>query len=361
MQDETTYLSLQSLGQDLFHNPADAPVRVVSDADSIRGIEEETGLSCGVLFKDSRVALLRDAVILPDGSRGTYLRVIPASLRPGAVVVPLLPDGRFVLLRHFRHATRDWLLEFPRGFAEPGESPEETARRELKEETGLDVDGARLQRLGYVHPDSGLQAGRVNCFLAQIGDCDEGDIAPVDKLEGIDGILLLSRAELEQKIATGQIVDGFTLSALTLMRAGGKKRDRAETRVFLGGTCNGSRWRDELVPQLEIGYFNPVVEDWDAGAARREREERERDGFLLYVFTPLSEGGYSIAEVVDDSNKRPERTIMCIVHEDAGKVFSEHQEKALRRVGEMVERNGGRFFDSLSDVAEYLNRAARRE
>ena len=33
-------------------------------------------------------------------------------------------------------------------------------------------------------------------------------------------------------------------------------------KVFLGGTCNGSTWREELIPILEINYFNPVVSDW---------------------------------------------------------------------------------------------------
>jgi len=34
-------------------------------------------------------------------------------------------------------------------------------------------------------------------------------------------------------------------------------------RVFLGGTCNNSKWRDVLIPRLKIDYFNPVVDDWN--------------------------------------------------------------------------------------------------
>ena len=33
-------------------------------------------------------------------------------------------------------------------------------------------------------------------------------------------------------------------------------------KVFLGGTCNNSKWRDKLIPMLNIDYFNPVVDDW---------------------------------------------------------------------------------------------------
>ena len=37
-------------------------------------------------------------------------------------------------------------------------------------------------------------------------------------------------------------------------------------KVFLGGTCNGSKWRNELIPSLNVDYFDPVVEDWNEEA-----------------------------------------------------------------------------------------------
>ena len=79
-------------------------------------------------------------------------------------------------------------------------------------------------------------------------------------------------------------------------------------KVFLGGTCNDSKWRDKLIPMLKINYFNPVVEDWNEEAREQERQERKICDFCLYVITPALAGVYSIAEVVDDSNKRPAKT-----------------------------------------------------
>ena len=131
-------------------------------------------------------------------------------------------------------------------------------------------------------------------------------------------------------------------------------------KVFLGGTCNESVWRDELIKMLEIDYFNPVVDDWTEECYQEELRQREICDYCLYVITPRMTGVYSIAEVVDDSNKRPEKTIFCLLTadvDDIGKVimFNPGQLKSLDRVGRMVEKNGGKYFRELRDVAEFLN------
>ena len=81
--------------------------------------------------------------------------------------------------------------------------------------------------------------------------------------------------------------------------------------VFLGGTCADSEWREELIPMLITDYFHPIVEVWDDAAQQRELDARENSEFCLYVLSPRLEGFYSVAEVVDDSNKRPDKTIFC--------------------------------------------------
>lgn len=125
-------------------------------------------------------------------------------------------------------------------------------------------------------------------------------------------------------------------------------------KVFLGGTTNDSNWRDKLIDDLKIDYFNPVVDDWNEEAQKNEIKERKDSDFVLYVITPKMEGVYSIAEVVDDSNKRPEKTIFAYINED-GKEFSDHQVKSLDMVGEMVKENGGKWFKSLGEISDYLN------
>jgi len=127
------------------------------------------------------------------------------------------------------------------------------------------------------------------------------------------------------------------------------------TKVFLGGTCNDSIWRKVLIPMLNIDYFDPVVEDWTEKEQAEERKQREECDYCLYVITPLMSGVYSIAEVIDDSNKRPEKTLFCALTADKDCCFTEGQRKSLDQVGAMVVRNGGKYFPALITVADYLN------
>jgi len=127
-------------------------------------------------------------------------------------------------------------------------------------------------------------------------------------------------------------------------------------KVFLGGTCNGSTWRERLIKELYINYFNPVVPDWNDAAYQEELRQREICDYVLYVITPRMTGVYAVAEVIDDSNKRPEKTLFAYIAEDDGMTFTEGQLKSLNAVGKMVEKNGAVFFTSLKDVADYLNK-----
>lgn len=129
----------------------------------------------------------------------------------------------------------------------------------------------------------------------------------------------------------------------------------SETNVFLGGTCNGSQWRERLKPSLKVTYFDPVVPEWNEAAQAAEIKAREESDFVVYTLTPKMTGVYSVAEVVDDSNKRPERTILLILEEDDGETFTPHQLKSLRQVQKMVVANGGRSVNSLTELAELLN------
>ena len=81
-------------------------------------------------------------------------------------------------------------------------------------------------------------------------------------------------------------------------------------KVFLGGTANKTTWREELIPMLEIPYFNPVVEDWTEECIKIENDEKENKcGVHLYVITPEILGVYSIAEAVQSSNSNNKKTI----------------------------------------------------
>lgn len=124
------------------------------------------------------------------------------------------------------------------------------------------------------------------------------------------------------------------------------------TKVFLGGTCNKSTWRDELIPLLKIDYFNPVVNDWTPECQAREIEEREKADFKLFVITAAMTGVFSIAEAVEEAIKNPIQTILVVIEEG----FSAGQLKSLKATSDLIKRNGAYVFDSLHEIAEFLNK-----
>jgi len=126
-------------------------------------------------------------------------------------------------------------------------------------------------------------------------------------------------------------------------------------KVFLGGTCNESKWREKLIKLLKIDYYNPVVPDWTPECMAEEIKQRELCDYCLYVITPKMTGVYSIAEVVDDSNKKPKQTIFCVLKADEDKMFDVGQLKSLDSVGKMVVKNGGKYFTVLQQVADFFN------
>ena len=76
-------------------------------------------------------------------------------------------------------------------------------------------------------------------------------------------------------------------------------------RIFLGGTCVDTTWREELIKEIEpagIEYFNPVVKDWTAECqAIEEDEKNNKCDCHLYVITKEMMGTYSIAEIINSA------------------------------------------------------------
>lgn len=87
-------------------------------------------------------------------------------LHPGAaVIVPLLDDGRVILVRQYRRAVDQWLLELPAGTLDPGELPRACAARELEEETGWQA--RTLTRIARFYAAPGVTSEELTVFLAR--------------------------------------------------------------------------------------------------------------------------------------------------------------------------------------------------
>ncbi len=129
-----------------------------------------------------------------------------------------------------------------------------------------------------------------------------------------------------------------------------------KNKVFLGGTCNDSLWRECMIDFLEIDFFNPVVEDWTPECQKNEMLEKEHKcNVHLYVITKLMTGVFSIAEVMDSVHTRGKRTIFHVIPEG----IDERQLRSLQAVVDLVNLRGGIAYidNDLNRTPRLLNHA----
>ena len=128
----------------------------------------------------------------------------------GVVVVPIDDDNRIILIRQFRHGVRMWMRELPRGSRNEGETPEQGAARELKEELGYEM--VECWPLGRVANDSAQLRSLPWLVAARV---KPAGAAHPESTEAIDATYRYTFSELARECASGNIVDSFTLCALT--------------------------------------------------------------------------------------------------------------------------------------------------
>ena len=147
-------------------------------------------------------------------------------------VVPVTSDGRFVLVRHYRHVSRTLTWEIPGGMVDPGESPAGAAARETLEETGY--GGGELLFLGHVNPNPALFSNRVHTFLAR-GVERRGEPA-VEGTEDIE-VGVVSRDALDALVAAGEVDHALVIAALYWFDR--MERGLSRPRAYEGGETHG--------------------------------------------------------------------------------------------------------------------------
>lgn len=126
---------------------------------------------------------------------------------PGAsAAIPFLDKHRILLVRQYRYAVKDYLLEIPAGTIEEGEEPEETIKRELEEETGYCA--GKIEKINSFFPSPGYTDETIYLYKAT-------DLTPSDK-EKEKNIQLseISIDEIQELINRGEIRDGKTIIAV---------------------------------------------------------------------------------------------------------------------------------------------------
>ena len=158
----------------------------------------ETVIESEQVFSGSRIGVRVDQVRMADG-RLAQREVVE---HPDAVVIlALRDDGLIAFVRQWRHPAGRALLELPAGRVDPGESVAETARRELREEVGLDPARLDFVRGFYVAP--GFATEYLHGFVAR--DCTESSLEADEDEELI--VEWLSLGEAIERVEAGEIID----------------------------------------------------------------------------------------------------------------------------------------------------------
>jgi ADP-ribose pyrophosphatase len=164
---------------------------------------EEKTINTVKIFDGKVVKLKVDKVILPNGKQSTREIV----KHPGAVaVIPITNDDKIVLVEQFRKPLEKSIVEIPAGKLEPGEDPQETAVRELEEETGYTTKS--LTKLTSFYTSPGFADEIMHIYVAkELEKLD--DVPSLDEDEFVE-ILEVTLEEAKQLVEEQRIHDAKT-------------------------------------------------------------------------------------------------------------------------------------------------------
>jgi len=158
-----------------------------------------------VLFQSDRFAVRRMSLTLPDGK--TIAKDV-IDHPPAVAILPLLDAGRVVLIHNYRYTIGAELLEIPAGKIEAGESPEQAAARECREETGYHP--RRLGPLCRFYPSPGVLGEEMVLFWATDLQPGRQELAGGERIR----VEVMPLDRLREMVARGEIRDAKTLVAL---------------------------------------------------------------------------------------------------------------------------------------------------
>lgn len=178
---------------------------------------KERVLSSEVLYRGKWMSIRSVVVETPSGRRG-YRTIVEHS---GSVaVVPVLDEGRLLMIKQFRLAAGETIWEIPAGHIEEGEDAEACAKRELEEETGFRAGSVERLFEAYLSPGSSTELMR---FYLATG------LERTKQMTEDDEIIRVEAVEVDRvmrMIASNEIRDAKSIAAVAYLHSLGRLSDR---------------------------------------------------------------------------------------------------------------------------------------
>jgi len=168
---------------------------------------EEKTLSSEMIYKGAIINLRKDKVTVKSGT--SYREIVEHN--GGAVLAAVTDDNKMVMVRQFRKPAERVVFEVPAGKIDPGEDPLETAKRELREETGYTA--SKVEYLTKFYPSVGFSDEVLYLYLCTGLTSGETDF---DENEALD-IELWDIDELVDMVLRDEINDAKTQIAILLV------------------------------------------------------------------------------------------------------------------------------------------------
>lgn len=153
-------------------------------------------------FSNDFFKVIEDKVLRPDGNRDRYATI---DFKPGASVLPVDDEDNIYLTRQFRYALGRMDLEVVSGAIDDGEGPLEAAKRETREELGIEAEA--WQEMGNIEADTSITNSTAHLFLARKLVFGEPDREPSEDIETVK----IPLAEAYQKVIDGDITHDQTV------------------------------------------------------------------------------------------------------------------------------------------------------
>ena len=179
---------------------------IITDQKTIEDYINKYHVSVGVVYESDYYIFVVDLVKDQNNHYFTYDRIICEN--NGVLVIPIY-QNKYILLKQYRHALRNYQYAFPRGFGEEGISSMDNALKEIREEINGNI--IKIKQFPSIIADSGLIGNNVDVYVADINSFNLKS-----GYEGIKSILLVDEKELKEYIQKGLINDAMSLAALTL-------------------------------------------------------------------------------------------------------------------------------------------------